>query len=162
MHKRERCSPARARRRRVRRDPAKRYRQSVRRSRKRVGSLGDVKCAAGAAFSPAGGAVILRTLARVRVGDAAIQAVARARSSTIAFNATVRQRLAGGVAPTRPLWAALVPGVRSVGRSGSGRIRRASLGHRLHGSRAFAMFVRGREANAEPLRRTFSRSAMGK
>jgi hypothetical protein len=66
-------------------------------------------------------------------------AVARARFSTIAFNATVRQRLAGGVAPTRPLWAALVPGVRSVGRSGSGRIRRASLGHRLHGSRAFAM-----------------------
>jgi hypothetical protein len=33
------------------------------RSRKRVGSLGAVKCAAGAAFSPAGGAVILRTLA---------------------------------------------------------------------------------------------------
>jgi hypothetical protein len=52
----------------------KRYRQSVRRSRKRVGSLGVVKCAAGAAFSPAGGAVILRTLAHVRVGDAAIQA----------------------------------------------------------------------------------------
>ena|SRR6266511_6056061 len=50
------------------------YRQSVRRSRKRVGSLGAVKCAAGAAFSPAGGAVILRTLAHVRVGDAAIQA----------------------------------------------------------------------------------------
>ena len=84
-------------------------------------------------------------------------AVARARSSTIAFNATVRQRLAGGVAPTRPLWAALVPGVRSVGRSGSGRIRRASLGHRLHGSRAFAMFVRGREANAEPLRNGLGR-----
>jgi hypothetical protein len=51
-----------------------RYRQSVRRSRKRVGWLGAVKCAAGAAFSPAGGAVILRTLAHVRVGDAAIQA----------------------------------------------------------------------------------------
>jgi hypothetical protein len=33
-----------------------------------------VKCAAGAAFSPAGGAVVLRTLAHVRVGDAAIQA----------------------------------------------------------------------------------------
>ena len=51
-----------------------RYRQSVRRSRKRLGSLGAVKCAAGAAFSPAGGAVILRTLAHVRVGDAALQA----------------------------------------------------------------------------------------
>jgi hypothetical protein len=37
-------------------------------------SLGAVKCAAGAAFSPAGGAVILRTLAHVRVGDAALQA----------------------------------------------------------------------------------------
>jgi transposase InsO family protein len=31
-----------------------RYRQSVRRSRQRVGSLGAVKCAAGAAFSPPG------------------------------------------------------------------------------------------------------------
>jgi hypothetical protein len=82
-------------------------------------------------------------------------AVVRAPSSTIALSATVRQRLERGVAPTRPLWAALVPGVRSVGRSGSGRIRRASRGHRLHDSRAFAVLVvlvRGREANAEPLR----------
>jgi len=49
-------------------------RQSVRSSRKRVGPWSPWRCGSGAAFSPAGAAMILRTLAHVRVGDAAIQA----------------------------------------------------------------------------------------
>jgi hypothetical protein len=44
-------------------------------------------------------------------------AVVRVRSSTIALSATVRLGLEGGVASTRPLWAALVsPGARAAGR----------------------------------------------
>ncbi|MGZ4392473.1 MAG: hypothetical protein ACXVRK_10200, partial [Gaiellaceae bacterium] len=52
-------------------DPIQTERAQITKAR---GFVGAVKCAAGAAFSPAGGAVILRTRAHVRVGDAALQA----------------------------------------------------------------------------------------